>query len=205
MAQTQRMIRLSGFAMLIGGLLLLTSIDFAFFPYALLLCSGSLLMLLRSNHDTATWSMRLGTLCLLGALVCSLISIIGQALPVTVWTNNLYNEAGNVIDSINYPLSYFTDRFGAVSAFLLLGLGLSFLRVGIARFTVPSWWRHMLSLLALLSIVLYLVGVVDVYLDGETPELFVRLLWGIFAVSWIVLGVHMLRGKKLLAVAAAQP
>jgi len=205
MAYAQRMVHLTGFGMLIGGLLLLLSTDFAHFPYALLLCSGSLLTLRHSNHDTATWSTRFGTLCLLGALVGSLIGIVGQALPIIIWTNTLYGEAGNVIDRINYPLSYFTDRYGALSAFLLLGLGLSFLRSSIRPPTVPSWWKHVLSLLALLSIVLYLVGVVDVYLDGETPGLLVRMLWGIFAASWIVLGVRMLRGKKRLAIAAPAP
>jgi hypothetical protein len=203
MPHAQRMVRLTGFGMLIGGLLLLAGTDFAHFPYALLLCIGSLFTLWHSDYDTAMWSTGLGTLCLLGALLCSLIGIVGQALPLIVWTNNRYGEAGNVIDRINYPLSYFTDRYGALSAFLLLGFGLTFLRTSIRPPAVLSWWKHVLSLLGLLSIVLYLVGVVDIYLDGDTPGLFVRMLWGIFAASWIVLGVGMLGGKKLLAVAAA--
>lgn len=205
MPHAQHMVRLTGFGMLIGGLLLLTGTDFAHFPYALLLCIGSLLTLWHSDRDTAIWSTRFGTLCLLGAFVCSLISIGGQALPMIVWTNNLYGESGNVINTINYPLSYFTDRYGALLAFLLLSLGLSFLRSTIRPAAMLSWWKRVLSLLALLSIVLYLVGVVDIYLDGETPGLLVRMLWGIFAASWIVLGLGILGGKKLLAFAAPAP
>src|SRR5689334_21039976 len=103
------MLRLASAVMLIGGLLLFSSADFTSFPYALLLCLiGSLLTAWQTERYHATWAKRAGMLCLLAALLCTVAGILGYVVPLVVFTSKRYGEAGNLIDVIQYPLSYFT-------------------------------------------------------------------------------------------------
>jgi hypothetical protein len=181
--------RLCGVVMIAGGVLFCISSDFTVFPYALLLCMLGLALAVQiPDRYHASWSKQIGRLFLAGALIGALAGIIGQYSSAIVFSTQRYSETGNLIDVTNYPISYFTDRYGSVSAFLLLGLGLFFLACVIPTDRVGLAAQRMLILLAVLSLLIYLAGVIDVYLDGETPGILVAVLWRVFGFGWIIVG-----------------
>jgi len=189
MEHARAVVRLCGVVMIAGGALLCISSDFTIFPYALVLCMLGLALAVQiPDRYQASWSKAVGLLFLAGALIGAFAGIIGQYSSAILFSTQRYGETGNLIDVTNYQISYFTDRYGSISAFLLLGLGLFFLARVIPTDRVGLAAQRILILLAVLSLVIYLAGVIDVYLDGETPGILVAVLWRVFGFGWIILG-----------------
>ncbi|KAB8145613.1 hypothetical protein F8S13_00560 [Chloroflexia bacterium SDU3-3] len=131
------------------------------------------------QHQLSLFQRALGA----GSMGLAALGALGACIPLIVFTTREYNQAGQVIQVISYPMSYFALRLCSLPACFGLSALLVFLAIK-ERLHAAWIWAQ-----ALFTSVLALTLALDVYLDSSVASpYFGPLLWGI-AGCWGALAV----------------
>lgn len=122
-----------------------------------------------------------------GSVGLAVLGAIGTGIPLIVATTREYNQAGQVIQVTNYPMSYVALRICILPALLGLGALLALLAKKERLHT------KLILVQALFTIVLGLALALDIYLDSSAPAAYFGLVLCGMAACW---GVLALLGQR---------
>jgi hypothetical protein len=178
-------VQTGGLITVIGGCIWVFALETQTLALAMILCwAGVVTIYYYSTQQASTKIVTIGFGLTSFGMLGWLGAWLGYRNNAILSTRYRWSESGQIIDVINYTVGYIAQRYLAIPAYLVFGVGLLLLARGIRL----QPWNVLIRLLGYLSLSLYCSLVWEVYLDAITLPFVYPTLRLLFALGWLALG-----------------